>query len=58
MRLKFNLCYLVVKEGIAFKKYVALYELEVCHDVDLGHAYKTAPSAKLLTYYIVESRRQ
>ena len=49
------MCYLMVKEGIAFEKYVALYELEARHDVDLGSAYKTAPSAKL---FIAESQRR
>ena len=58
MRRKFDLCYLMAKEGIAFVKYAALYELEARHDVDLGHAYKTAPSAKLFTHYIAESQRQ
>ena len=58
MRRKFDLCYLMAKEGIAFEKYAALYELEARHDVDLGHAYKTAPSAKLFTHYIAESQRQ
>lgn len=50
LRRKFDLCYLTAKEGIAFKMYVALYELEARHDVDLGHAYKTALSAKLFTH--------
>ena len=58
MRCKFDLCYLMAYEGIAFEKYVVLYELEACHDVDLSHAYKTAPSVKLLTHYNVESQRQ
>ena len=52
------MCYLMAKEGIAFEKYVALYELEARHDVDLGSAYKTAPSAKLFTHYIAESQRR
>ena len=51
MRRKFDVCYLMAKEGIAFEKYVA-------HDVDLGSAYKTAPSAKLFTHYIAESQRR
>ena len=55
---KFDLCYLMSKEGITFEKYVVLYELEACHDVDPGHAYKTAPSVKLFTHYIAKSQRQ
>ena len=58
MRRKFDLCYLLAKEGIAFEKYTALYELEARHGIDLGPAYKTAPSAKLFTHYIAESQRQ
>ena len=58
MRRKFDLCYMMAKEGIAFEKYVPLYELEARHDVDLGPAYKTAPSAKLFTHYIAECQRQ
>lgn len=58
MRRKFDLCYLMAKEGIAFEKYSALYELEVRHNVELGGTYKTAPSAKLFTHYIAESQRQ
>ena len=46
---------MMAKEGIAFEKYTALYELEARHDVDLGPAYKTAPTAKLFTKYIAES---
>ena len=58
MRRKFDLCYMMAKEGIAFEKYVPLYELEARHDINLGPAYKTAPSAKLFTHYIAESQRQ
>ena len=47
MRRKFDRCYLVAKEGLAFEKYVALYELEARHNVDLGSAYK----AKCPTIY-------
>ena len=32
MRRKLDLCYLMAKEGIAFEKYAALYELEARHD--------------------------
>ena len=39
MRNKFNMCYLMAKEGIAYEKYTVLYELEAHHDVDLGAAY-------------------
>lgn len=58
MRRKFDLCYLMAKEGLAFEKYVPLYELESRHGIELGHAYKNAPSAKLFTHYIAEAQRQ
>ena len=38
---------LLDKEGITIEKYPVLYELEARHDVDLGLAYKTTPSAML-----------
>ena len=58
MRCKFDVCYVMAKESVTFKKYEALYVLEVCHGVDPGFAYETAPSAKLFTHYIVESHCQ
>ncbi|XP_065918333.1 zinc finger protein 862-like [Dysidea avara] len=58
MRKKFDVCYLMAKEGIAFEKFVPLCELESCHGVELGHAYRTAPSASLFTHYIAQSHRQ
>ena len=58
MRNKFDTCYWMAKEGIAFEKYSTLYELEARHVVDVGHAYKTAPSVKLFTHFIAESHRQ
>ena len=58
MRQKFDVCYMMAKEGIAFEKFPALYDLEVRHNVDLGCAYRSAPSAKLFTHYIAEAQRQ
>ena len=58
MRKKFDVSYLMAKEGIAFKKFVPLCELESHHGVELGHAYRTAPSAKLFSHYIAEAQRQ
>ncbi len=45
---------MLVKENLAFRKYKPL---EVRHDVNLGHAYKTKDSAKQFTYYIAESQK-
>ena len=58
MRNKFDMCYWMAKEGIAFEKYPSLCELETKHEVDVGHAYKTAPSAITFTHYIAEHQRQ
>ena len=58
MRRKFDICYMMAKEGIAFEKYAALHELEVRPGVELGFAYKSTPSAKLFTRYIAESQCQ
>ena len=58
MRQKFDVCYVMAGEGIASEKFVPLCELESRHDVELGHAYKTAPSAKLFTRYIAHAQHQ
>ena len=58
MNKKFDICYVMAKEGLAFRKYPALHELEARHGVDLGFAYKTKDSAKSFTHFIAESQRQ
>lgn len=58
LRKKFDLCYLMAKEGIAFAKYPALHALEVRHEVNLGTAYAIPDSAKLFTSYLANSQRQ
>ena len=55
---KFDICYVMAKEGMAFSKYPALYDLESRHDVDLGIAYKNDVSAKSFTHYIAQSQRE
>ena len=40
------------QENVAFRKYPALHELETCHGVDLGPAYKMKDSVKNFTHYI------
>ena len=54
MRRKFDVCYLMAKEGIAFEKFPSLCELEARHEVDLGHAYRTA---RLLSRLRTTSRK-
>ena len=46
LRKKFDICYVMTKENMAFRKFPALHELETRHGVDLGPAYKTKDSAK------------
>lgn len=58
MERKFDICYVMAKESMAFKKYPSLYSLELRHGVNLGQAYKTKDSAKYFTHYIAESQRQ
>ena len=56
MRKKFDICSVMTKENMAFRKYSALHELETRHDVELGSAYKTKDSAKNFTHYIAEAQ--
>ena len=58
MRCKFDVCYLIAKEGIAFEKFPSLCEPEARHEVDLGRAYQTATSAKSFTRYIAQAQRE
>ena len=54
---KFDVCYFLVKEGMAFKKFPRLLELESRHEVDLGSTYNTDVSAQLFTHFIAISQR-
>ena len=71
LKKKFDVCYLLVKENMAFLKYpaileleerhgvdIGILELEERHGVDIGFAYRTKDSAKIFTHYIAESQRQ
>ena len=55
---KFEICYAMAKEKIAFRKYPTLHNLEVHHGVNLGISYKTKDSAKNFTHYIAMAQRQ
>ena len=57
MRKKFDICYVIAREGMPFRKYPILYALEERHSVDLGFAYKTNEAAKTFTHYITISQR-
>ena len=55
---KFDICYMLAKENLPFRKYPAIHELESCHGVDLGQSYATKDSAKSFTHCIAESQRR
>ena len=48
MRRKFDICYMMAKEGVTFEKYTTLHELEVCHGVDLSFAYSVPSLLKCI----------
>ena len=58
MNRKFDVCYFLAKEGLAFKKYPGILELESRHGVDIGPAYLSDTSAQQFTHYIAQSQRQ
>ena len=58
MRKKFDVCYFLAKEGLAFKKYPGILELEMRHEVDIGPAYQSDTSCQLFTHYIAQSQRE
>ena len=39
MKYKFDICYLMAKEGIAFEKFPALHELQSRHGISIGSTY-------------------
>lgn len=57
MSKKFDICYMLAKENLPFRKYSAIHELESRHGVDLGQLCATKDSAKLFTHYKAESQR-
>jgi len=58
MERKFESCFVMAKQSIPFAKYPVLLELEQRHEVDVGHAYNTADSARLFTSFIAKSQQQ
>ena len=54
----FDMVYVIAKEGLAFTKYSAIYELEARHGVNLGHADQNRDSVRLFIKYIANSQRQ
>ena len=58
MKRKFQICYMMAKEGIPFTKYTSLHNLQELHGVDLGSSYKTNDCAQAFIHYIAKSQRQ
>ncbi len=55
---KFDVCYVLAKEGLSFKKYSKILELESRHEVNIGVAYRNDVSARTFVHYIAKSQRQ
>lgn len=51
---KFEICYVLAREGAAFHKYPAFHE---CQGLQLGSSYKRSDCVKQFTYYIAEAQR-
>ena len=51
---KFEMCYVLARESLAFVKYPAIHALSE----HFGNSYKTANCTKLFTHFIVESQRK
>ena len=58
MKRKFQICYMMAREGLPFQKYAPLHNLQEFHGVDLGDSYKTNDNAQIFTHYIARSQRQ
>lgn len=57
MMRKFDLCYVLARENLAFRKYPALLQFEKRHGVDSGTSYLSHIKAKEFVGYIAESQR-
>ena len=58
MKHKFEICYVLAREGIAFLMYPIFHALAERQGVELGSLYKTPDSARLFTHFIAESQRE
>ena len=57
MKRKFQICYMMAREGLPFQKYAPLHNLQELHGVDLGPAYKSNDNAQIFTQYIARSQQ-
>ena len=58
MAKEFDLWFMIVKGSLLFTKYPVLLELESCHGVDLGSAYRMPDSANISSSYTSKSQCQ
>lgn len=53
---KVDICYMLAKDNLAFRKYLAIHKLETRHGVELGQSYTTKDSARVFTSFIAETQ--
>jgi len=58
MKHKFEICYVIAREGVAFLKYPVFHNLAERQGVNLGASYKRNDCAKLFTHFIAEAQRR
>ena len=58
LKRKFEIVYLICKEGMAFTKMAPLCELEEKHGVDLGAGYKNNQACAIFVDYIARAQRE
>ena len=58
LKRKFEICYVLAREVIAFFKYLTFHALAESQGVDVGSSDKGADCAKTFTHFIAESQRQ
>ena len=58
MKRKFEIAYMLCKEGLAFTKMEAVCELEEKHGVNLGTGYKNNQACATFVDYIAQSQRE
>ena len=58
MKRKFEICYILAREDIAFLKYAPFHALVERQGVEIGSSYRRADCAKTFTHFIAESQQQ
>jgi len=54
MEKKFDVCYLLAKEDMAFRKYPVICQLEAKHGIELSNSYLKKDSASIFRGYIAQ----